>query len=144
MTKAQVEKVQPCEWYEPWTVLPDIVRRSCSDFKFAGGNAYMEVRYMNNKLMRVLIDQPYSKINDLINQLLVKYGNVSSSSSKEEFESLQYYSEKYADIKFDGDTVVVRAISDHARNLKVQLIYTSLDYDRLKQEKINKELGDSL
>lgn len=116
----------------------------CSNFNLGGQLVNAYAFFINDKFLRLAIYPPIEVLSGLTNSLSSKYGEASSSSTKEEFEAVDKSPNKEAFLAFDKDTIILKIISDENNFQTALLLYNSPDYetsmDKKHEEILKKDL----
>ena len=116
----------------------------CFDLIFGKEKVEAELNFIDDRLMRVSLKVALELANGIVNELLVKYGSISSRPSQEEIDALEHYPNRKADLKFDNDTVIMRFETDNRGNQKLLLMYSRADYEGLLIAKHVNKVNDDL
>ncbi len=144
ITKKQVSDSNICSFAEVNSDQVGVEFLSCDDFKF--GNRVVEAGafFINNQFLRFVIVPNVDDAMGIMQGLMKKYGNPSSSSTPKELQAVDSLPNQSAFIAFDSNTVIVRLMSDENHNQSMLLIYTSPQYDILLQNKQQQSVSDDL
>ena len=115
----------------------------CTDLQFGGKSRMAVMAFMDNKLERVMVIQDAGSIEGLLAGLSEKYGAPSSVPSAEELQRVNATGGSI-EVKFDGDTVIVRGTIAHDKSETVLLMYSTPDYDEKLAQQQKGELQSDL
>lgn len=118
---------------------------SCSDLKFSGGTTSSMAIFIENKLVRFVIElKDENQLASVVNGLIEKYGQPSSPINEQMYIAVTTMPNQKADLGFDKDTVVIRLTSDSANNQSYLLMYNVNNYDELIEKSAAKANRDDL
>ena len=117
---------------------------SCNDLKFNGKSAVVYFYFIDNKFLRLAIPiVPYNNVNTILQALIKKYGQMSSSSSSEDYDNYRKLPNQEINLDFDNNTIKLRYYSNSLYKKDALLIYTSPLFRKLSDEKkINTVVDD--
>lgn len=142
MSKDEVKKANLCSFKESPTDSSDAW--GCTDFKFANKKTMAFAYFIDNKFKRFGIVTDMDSAVGIAKGLQEKYGEASSSSTQEEFAAVDTTKGASAYLRFDNDTVYIQMVNSETTGIGVYLIYSSPDYDSLRQRKQAKMINDDL
>jgi len=109
----------------------------CTDFKYDGEIASAIALFIDGVFLRLLIGGPVAKkVQEIDDGLREKYGEPSSQKwNRKAIDAVIELPNQRAFIAFDQDTILIELNSDENKNFRAILIYTSPEFDNLKQKK---------
>jgi hypothetical protein len=114
------------------------------EFSFGESKTNIYFYFISDKLLRVGIQLPVTKIQGIMQSLKEKYGVPTSTSSPESFVSVDTKPNTTAFLKWDNDTVVLMITSGSDNTQEALLIYTDPNYEEELGKKQQKEIKDAI
>ena len=124
-----------------------IVAHMCEDFKFAGAKTTAYFYFIDDKLLKFVINGIPTNLGEKIGEGLVKkYGEPTSTTKEKELEKLSSTGGSLQLAAFANDTisVIMNVPKGNPDGIKFRLDYVSADFERLKDEKRQDALEDDL
>jgi hypothetical protein len=142
MTANQVLSNNICSFKKQNPVVEGADFYLCGDFDFNGQQIEGGFFTINGKFQRFYFSVPVDSALAVINSLVSKYGQPSSRSTQEEFETVDRLPNKKAFYGFDNDTVYFQIHSQADMSQLAIVIYTNPNYDRLLAEAASEKISD--
>lgn len=117
----------------------------CNDFKLGAATTNAYAYFIDGKFLRFGIDLDWNgNMKSVGSGLVSKYGEASSSSTREQIRAVDTTPNASAYIAFDNDTVYINMESDERMNYAAMLIYSDLSFNSLFEQKRIAELSNDL
>lgn len=117
----------------------------CHDFKLGEAVTSAYAYFIDGKFLRFGVDLDWNgNMRSVGSGLVSKYGEASSSSTREEIRAVDTTPNASAYIAFDNDTVYINMESDERMNHSAMLIYSDLSFNSLLEKKRDAALSDDL
>jgi len=142
MTASQVYSRNICSFEKQNPVIDGADYHACMDFDFNGTEIEAGFFTINGKFQRFYFSVPVDAALPVINSLVTKYGQPSSRSTQQEFESVDKLPNKTAFYGFDKDTIYFQLSSQQDLSQLAIVIYTNPQYDNLRAKAASEKLND--
>ncbi len=144
MSTKQIMETNICTFKKTASSVPGVEIYTCNNFKFGGETVEAGAFFIDNKFKRLFIVPSMTVAIGLGQGLSDKYGAPSSSSPRESFAKVDNTPNTEAYLGFDGNTVLLRIMSDENNLQSAFLIYTSSDYEKVLGDIQKKSLSNDL
>jgi hypothetical protein len=144
ITQKQVLAAKLCTFVPVNSGILGVDGLECNDFNLGGQIVKAYAFFINDKFLRLAIYPPIEVLTGLTNSLSTKYGEASSSSTKEEFEAVDNSPNKEAYLAFDKDTIILKIISNENNLQSALLLYNSPEYESSMDKKHEESLKNDL